>query len=76
MEPDRCTPSEASHLASHAPDRRTPLEREQRLRVGAGEIDQRARPVGLEVIETCCWWDSGRKPSAEEQRFQVTFERV
>ena len=40
------------------------------------EIGARASPLGLELIEACCWWDSDRPPSVDEQRFQVTFERA
>lgn len=40
------------------------------------EIQRRARPPGFEAIEMCCRWDSARPPSVDEQRFQVTFERV
>lgn len=40
------------------------------------EIQGRASPFGLDLIEVCCWWDSRRPPSAEEQRFQAMFERI
>lgn len=39
------------------------------------ETQTRARPMGFEVVEWCCWWDCDRPPSADEQRFQVTFQR-
>ena len=39
------------------------------------EIQRRARRVGFETIEACCWWDGTRPPSVDEQRFQVTLER-
>ena len=39
------------------------------------EIQRRAAPLGLEAIETCCWWDAGRLPTADEQRFQIVFQR-
>ena len=40
------------------------------------EIQRRTEPLGLETIETCCWWDPERPASPHEQRFQVTFHRV
>jgi SAM-dependent methyltransferase len=41
-----------------------------------GEIIDRARVVGFEAIELCCWWDAERRPSVEVQRFQITLERT
>jgi D-alanine-D-alanine ligase len=40
------------------------------------EIEDRAAALGLGIIEACCWWDSNRPASIDEQRFQATFERA
>ena len=40
------------------------------------EIQDRASLIGLDLIDACCWWDSDRPPSIDEQRFQATFERT
>lgn len=39
------------------------------------EIERRAEPFGFDAVERCAWWDENRPPSADEQRFQITFER-
>ena len=40
------------------------------------DIQGRASPLGFELIEACCWWDTDRPPSIDEKRFQATFERT
>ncbi len=40
------------------------------------DIERRSKPFGLTTVDACCWWDKERPPTADEQRFQITFERV
>lgn len=39
-------------------------------------ISTRAARAGFQEIERCAWWDETRRPSPEEQRFQVVLERA
>lgn len=36
----------------------------------------RAASHGLALVEACSWWDAARPPSGDEQRYQLTLERV
>jgi hypothetical protein len=38
-------------------------------------LSRLAISLGYQVLETCCWWDSTRLPSASEARYQMTLER-
>jgi SAM-dependent methyltransferase len=39
------------------------------------QIAARAKTAGLDLLETCCWWDAQRAPDPDESRYQVMFER-
>jgi SAM-dependent methyltransferase len=39
------------------------------------DLAERAGRQALVLVEACSWWDSARPPSAEDQRYQLVFER-
>lgn len=39
-------------------------------------LAERASSMELREIERCAWWDHGRHPGADEQRFQSVFEKA
>lgn len=40
------------------------------------DLARRAATSGFKLIEACCWWDSHRPPSPNEQRYQLVLERT
>ena len=38
-------------------------------------ISERAAQAGFREIERCAWWEEGRTPTADDQRFQVVLEK-
>lgn len=40
------------------------------------QIADRAGRAGLREVERCSWWDEGRPPDSNEQRFQLVLEKV
>jgi hypothetical protein len=34
----------------------------------------RAACAGFRLVEACCWWDGDRRPTPDEQRYQLVLE--